>query len=69
MNLVGLLVTLLVLAVIVYVVKLVMDMLPLPDPVKLIAYLILGLVGLIVLLNILGLNTGTSFGFGRWSVR
>ncbi len=67
MNLIGLLVTLLVLAIVIYVVKLILDMLPLPDPVRLIVYLILGLVGLLILLNMLGIGTGVSF--GHWGIR
>jgi predicted membrane channel-forming protein YqfA (hemolysin III family) len=66
-GLLGLLMTLLILAIVIYVVKLIMDMLPLPDPVKLIAYLILGLVGLIVLMNLIGVQAGR-LNFGHWSL-
>lgn len=54
----GLLLSLLVLVIVVYVAKLVLDSLPLPPPIKTIAYLIVGLVGLIWLLRQLGLSTG-----------
>ena len=47
-----LLVALFVLAIVIYVVKLILDMLTLPDPAKTIAYLILGLLGLIFLINL-----------------
>lgn len=46
------LVALFILAIIIYVVKLVLDMIPIPDPAKTIAYIILGLIALLFLLNL-----------------
>jgi Zn-dependent protease with chaperone function len=50
-----LLVSLLILAVVVYVVYLIINMLTLPPPVKTIVYLIVGLIFLVVLLDRVGL--------------
>lgn len=57
MNLIGFLIAALILLVVIYVVKLVMDQIPLPDPIKTIAWLIIGLVFLLILLNQLGVGT------------
>lgn len=46
------LVALFILAIIIYVVKLILDMIPIPDPAKTIAYIILGLIALIILLGL-----------------
>lgn len=46
------LVALFILAIIIYVVKLILDMIPIPDPAKTIAYIILGLIALIFLLGL-----------------
>lgn len=46
------LVAIFILAIVIYVVKLVLDMIPLPEPAKLIAYLILGLIALIFLISL-----------------
>lgn len=51
------LVTLLIIAVIVYAAVLLVNYLPLPQPVKTIAFLIVGLIGLLYLLSSLGLYT------------
>lgn len=56
-SLLSFLVALFVLAIIIYVVKLVLDMIVLPPPAKTIAYMILGLIALIFLIN---LFTGVS---------
>jgi hypothetical protein len=53
-NLVGFLITILVLVVIVYVITLFIDWLVLPPPIRTIALLIVGLIALLVLLNQLG---------------
>lgn len=52
---IGLLIWLLVFLVVIYVVKLVVDALTLPDNVKKIVFLILGLIGLLILISQLGL--------------
>jgi hypothetical protein len=58
--LISFLIVLFVLAIIIYVVKLVLDMIPLPEPAKLIAYLILGLIFLVMLFTAFtGLNFST----------
>jgi len=50
--LISFLVALFILAIIIYVVKLVLDMIPLPSPAKTIAYLILGLLAFVFLLSL-----------------
>lgn len=50
------LVGLFVLAIVIYVVKLILDMLPLPEPAKIIAYLIIGLVFLVLLFQMIGVH-------------
>lgn len=57
MTLIDILIAAIVLIVIIYVVKLVLDMLELPDPVRKIAMLIIGLVILVVVLGWLGVGT------------
>lgn len=52
---ISLLVTLLILAVVVYVVNIIINELSLPPFVKTIVYLIAGLIGLLYLLDVLGL--------------
>jgi len=49
--LISFLVLLFVLAIVVYVVKLILDMIPLPDPAKTIAYILLGLLALMFLFS------------------
>ncbi len=49
------LITLLVVAVIVYVVKLILDELPLPAPAKTIVYIIFALIVVLYLLNMFGI--------------
>lgn len=51
---VSFLVTLLILALVVYVIKLVIDMLPLPSVVKTIALIIVGIIALVYLLQTIG---------------
>lgn len=58
------LVTLLILGIIIYAVVLVIGLIPLPAPIKNIAYLIVGIIFLLVLLNYLGLYSG-NFGGGH----
>ena len=53
------LITLLILAVIVYVVVLVLGMIPLPDIAKKIAYIIIGLIALVKILEVFGYSTGS----------
>ncbi len=67
MNLVGLLISVLILGVIVYVVKLFVDWMEFPSPLRQIILLIVGLVVLVALLNLLGI--GTNVGYGHWSLR
>jgi len=55
---VELLVSLLIMALIIMIVIYVIDLLPLPDNIKLIAKLIVGLVFLLRLLTMLGIGTG-----------
>lgn len=55
---IGLLITLIVLLVVVYVAHLIVEQLALPPPVKTIVYLILGLVFLLILLGQLGFVGG-----------
>lgn len=55
---ISLLIGLLILAIIIYVVNLILAQLALPPVVKTIAYLIVGIIGLIWLLSALGINTG-----------
>lgn len=50
------LITLLVIAVFIYAAKVVLDMIPLPVPVKTIVILILGIVALIYFLHALGIS-------------
>ncbi len=50
-----LLITLLVLALVIYCVKLVIDMLPLPPVVKTLALIIVGIIALVYLLSVLGI--------------
>lgn len=54
-GLINILISLLILAIVIYVVKLVLDMIPLPPPAKTIVWLILGLVFLIALLHVIGI--------------
>lgn len=54
-GLINFLIYLLVLAVVVYCVVLVLNMFPLPAPVKTIAMIIVGLIALIVLLQAIGI--------------
>lgn len=61
----GFLISLLVLALIVYAVKLVIDLLPLPATVKTIALIIVGIIGLIYLLNFIGVSVSL-LGHGAW---
>jgi hypothetical protein len=53
-SLIGVLIWLLVLAVVVYVIWLILNMLPLPEPIKTIILCILGLVLLLVIIQRLG---------------
>lgn len=53
----NILIDLLILAVVLYVANLIIDMLTLPAQVKTIALLIIGLIGLVLLLNQLGVST------------
>lgn len=53
-GLINLLVWLLILAIVVYVVYLILGLLPIPQPVKTIACLVIGLIFLLVLLSHLG---------------
>ena len=57
--LIDVLVALIVIAIIIYVVNLVIDMLSLPPQVKTIALLIIGLIALIYILSLFGVNLGT----------
>lgn len=57
--LIDLLVTLLVIALIVYVVNLVISLLGLPAEVKTIALIIVGLIALFYILNLFGVNVGS----------
>ncbi len=52
--LVPFLIAVIVLCVVLYIVKLVLDMISLPPPIKQIVWLVVGLVALIVLLNLIG---------------
>lgn len=49
--LISFLVVLFVLAIVIWVIKLILDMLTIPEPAKTIAYLILGLIGLVFLIS------------------
>jgi heme A synthase len=60
MTLIGFLVALIILAIVVYIAKLVIDMLPLPEVAKTIAMLLLGLVALLYILGLFGINTGVN---------
>lgn len=51
----------LILVVVIYVAKLVIDMLPLPEQVKSIALIVLGLIGLVLILQRLGAVSGMGF--------
>jgi hypothetical protein len=53
-GLIGLLIYLLILSVVIYVVWLIMNMLPIPEPIKTIVLCILGLVLLLVIVSRLG---------------
>ena len=55
---ISLLITLLLVAVIVYIVYLILGMISLPDPIKKIIYLVVGLIIIIWLLQYFGLLTG-----------
>lgn len=52
------LLTVLAIAVVAYVIYLILNFLPLPDPIKTIAYLILGLIILFWLLGAIGVGPG-----------
>lgn len=52
---VELLISLLLFAIVVYVVVLIMRLIPLPEPAKQIAYIVIGLIFLVMLLDRLGL--------------
>lgn len=54
-SLIPFLVMVIILAVVIYIVKLVLDMIALPPPVKTIAWLIVGLVALVILMRALGI--------------
>jgi hypothetical protein len=56
LALIPLLISLLIFAIVLYVVILIVGLLPIPQPIKGIVWLVLGLIGLVVLLQHLGLN-------------
>jgi len=60
------LIVMLVLAVVIYVVKIILDQLELDPPIRKIALLILGVIAIIILvaaaLNVFGVNTGFNLG-------
>ena len=58
--LMGFLVTMLIAAVIIYVLYLVLGLINLPQPIKTIIYLIVGLFLVLYLLGAVGINTGIS---------
>lgn len=60
MALLSFLVTALIAAVVIYVVYLIMGMINLPQPIKTIIYLIVGLFLVLYLLGAIGINTGIS---------
>ncbi len=63
-GLVGILLKLFIVCVLIYVVKVVIDQLPLPEPIKTVALLIFGLVALVAILSLFGLTAG--IGVGAW---
>ena len=63
-GLLGFLLGCLVLVVVLYIAKVVMEMIPLPAQVKQIAYLILGLIALLVLINL----AMRAMGNGGWGM-
>ena len=65
MMLIDILIAAIVIVVIVYVAKLVLDMLELPAPVRQIAMLIIGLIVLIVVLGWFGVGTDLQLGSRR----
>lgn len=65
MMLIDILIAAIVIVVIVYVAKLVLDMLELPPPVRSIAMLIIGLIVLIVVLGWFGVGTDLQLGSRR----
>ena len=65
MMLIDILIAAIVIVVIVYVAKLVLDMLELPPPVRQIAMLIIGLIVLIVVLGWFGVGTDLQLGSRR----
>jgi multisubunit Na+/H+ antiporter MnhB subunit len=68
MNLVGLLVAILVLAILVYAVKILIDWLEFPAPIRTVILLIVGVIVLLILLNLLGVGVGGSISpHWKWS--
>lgn len=61
MDLVGLLIAFLIFAVVIYVAYLVLGMIELPEPIKKIVYLVVGLIFLLVFLDRLGLYRWTTW--------
>lgn len=55
----SLLITLFIAAVVIYVVKLILDMLPLPAPAKTIVYIIFALIVIVYLLDLFGIYHAT----------
>ena len=62
MSLIGLLVALLVIVVVIYIVRLLLPMLGLPEPINTVVLLVIGLAGLLWLLSAVGV-LGPSSGF------
>lgn len=58
MTLIDILIAAIIIAVVVYVAKLIIEMLALPAPIKSIAYLIIGLVVLVLVLQWFGVEAG-----------
>lgn len=52
---ISILISLLILCVVVYVIKLILDMLPLPSPAKTIVYIVFSLIVILYLLNMFGI--------------
>jgi hypothetical protein len=67
MNLVGLLVAILVLAILVYAAKVLIDWLEFPPPIRTVIMLIIGVIVLLILLNMLGVGVGGPLPHWKWS--
>lgn len=60
-GLISFLVTLIVMGIVIYAVYLVLNMLPLPQPIKTLVYLVIAVIFLVMLLSATGISHGSLF--------